>query len=103
MEFIQNVDVLTVLIWIISIFIKASLYFFITSYGTAQLFHIKKWKHTVWWIAPVVFVISLLPRNTNETMNFAKFWRDVIFPVNLVGIPLLLWIIGSIRKKYLLK
>ncbi|KIL41929.1 membrane protein [Gordoniibacillus kamchatkensis] len=103
MEFIQNVDVLNVLIWIIGIFIKASLYFFITSYGTAQFFHIKKWKNTIWLIAPIVFVISLLPRNTNEVMNFAKFWRDVIFPVNLVGIPLLLWIIGSIRKKYMLQ
>ncbi len=99
MEFIQNVDVLAVLLWIIGIFIKLSLYFFITSYGTAQLFHIKKWKHTIWLIAPIVFVISLLPRNTNESMNYAKFWVSVIFPINLIGIPLLLWIIGTIRKK----
>ncbi|WP_169091358.1 endospore germination permease [Paenibacillus sp. PL91] len=100
MEFIQNVDVLVVLLWIIGIFIKLSLYLFITSYGTAQLFHIKKWKHTIWLIAPIVFVISLLPRNTIDTMSFAKsFWHDVIFPINLIGIPLLLWIIGTIRKK----
>lgn len=99
MEFIQNVDVLVVLLWITGIFIKLSLYFFITSYGTAQLFHIKKWKHTIWLIAPIVFVISLLPRNTIDTMHYARFWLAVIFPVNLVGIPLLLWIIGTIRKK----
>jgi spore germination protein KB len=99
MDFIQNVDVLVVLLWIIGIFIKLSLYLFITSYGTAQLFHIKKWKHTIWFIAPIVFVISLLPRNTNDTMNYADFWLAVIFPVNLLCIPLLLWIIGTIRKK----
>jgi spore germination protein KB len=100
MEFIQNVDVLIVLLWIISIFIKLSLYMFITSYGTAQLFHIKKWKRTIWWIAPIIFILSLLPRNTLDTMDYAKsIWHDVIFPVNLVGIPLLLWIIGAIRKK----
>ncbi|SFD64900.1 spore germination protein KB [Paenibacillus catalpae] len=100
MEFIQNVDVLIVLLWIISIFIKLSLYMFITSYGTAQLFHIKKWKRTIWWIAPIVFVISFVPRNTNDTMVYAKtIWHDWIFPINLVAIPLLLWVIGSIRKK----
>ncbi|CAN7523839.1 endospore germination permease [Paenibacillus sp. LjRoot153] len=99
MDFIQNVDVLAVLLWIIGIFIKLSLYLFITSYGTAQLFHMKKWKHAIWWIAPIVFVISLLPRNTNDSMNYAKFWLGVIFPINLIGIPMLLWIIGSIRKK----
>lgn len=99
MEFIQNVDVLVVLLWIIGIFIKLSLYLFIISYGTAQLFHMKKWKHAIWLIAAIVFVISLLPRNTNDTMDYAKFWSAVIYPVNLVVIPLLLWIIGAIRKK----
>lgn len=104
MEFIQNIDVIIVLLWIISIFIKLSLYLFITSYGTAQLFRIQKWRRTIWWIAPIVFVLSLLPRNTNDTMDYAKtFWHDWIFPINLVAIPLLLWIIGSIRKKMALK
>ncbi|MBD2867242.1 GerAB/ArcD/ProY family transporter [Paenibacillus arenilitoris] len=99
MEFIQNVDVLAVLLWIIGIFIKLSLYFFITSYGTAQLFRIKRWKRAVWLIAPIVFVISLLPRNTNDTMDYARFWLAAVFPVNLIGIPLLLWMIGTIRQK----
>lgn len=99
MEFIQNIDVIIVLLWIISIFIKLSLYFFVTSYGTAQLFRIQKWKRTIWLITPIVFVISLLPRNTVDTLNFAYFWRDVIFPINLVGIPVLLLIVGSIRKR----
>lgn len=99
MEFIQNVDVLAVLLWIIGIFIKVSLYFFITCYGSAQLFHMKKWKHTAWVIAPIIFVISLLPGNTNDSMNYAKFWLRVIFPINIVCIPILLWIIAAIRKK----
>ncbi|ULL14599.1 hypothetical protein DVH26_09135 [Paenibacillus sp. H1-7] len=102
MDFIQNVDVLVVLLWIIGIFIKLSLYFFITSYGSAQLFQIRKWKRTVWLIAPIVFVVSLLPRNTNDTMYFAKFWSNVVFPINLIGIPLLMWMMGTIRKKSML-
>ncbi|NIK68674.1 MULTISPECIES: endospore germination permease [unclassified Paenibacillus] len=104
MEFIQNLDILIVLLWIISIFTKLSLYMFITSYGTAQLFRINNWKRTIWWIAPIVFVLSLLPRNTNDTMDYAKtIWHDWIFPINLVGVPLLLLIIGSIRKKSMQK
>ncbi|NOU68984.1 GerAB/ArcD/ProY family transporter [Paenibacillus sp. LMG 31461] len=103
MDFIQNVDVLAVLLWIVGIFIKLSLYVFITSYGTAQLFHMKKWQHAIWWIAPIVFVISLLPRNTNDSMHYAKFWLAVIFPINLIGMPLLLWFIGIIRKKSTLR
>ncbi|GMK43228.1 spore germination protein YndE [Paenibacillus glycanilyticus] len=104
MDFLQNIDILIVVLWIVSIFTKLSLYMFITSYGTAQLFRIKKWRRTIWWIAPIVFVLSLLPHNTNDTMNYAKsIWHDWIFPINLVGIPLILWIIGSIRKKITLK
>ncbi|SEN14805.1 endospore germination permease [Paenibacillus sp. OV219] len=100
MEFIQNIDVIIVLLWIIGIFIKLALYFFVTSYGTAQLLRFPKWKKSIWLITPIVFAISLIPRNIDDTIDFANFWRDVIFPVNLVGIPILLWIVGSIRKKY---
>ncbi|WP_219834230.1 endospore germination permease [Paenibacillus sp. R14(2021)] len=101
MEFIQNVDVLAVLLWIISIFIKLSLYLFITSYGTAQFFHIKKWKNAIYLIAPMAFIISLLPRNFNIEMSYTKFWLAVIYPINIIGIPLLLWIVGTIRKKHM--
>lgn len=99
MDFIQNVDVLIVLLWIIGIFIKLSLYVFITSYGAAQLFRIKNWRHTIWFVASIVFVISLLPRNTNDTMDFAKLWGSVIYPVNVIGIPLFIWMIGAVRKR----
>ncbi|NBD25498.1 GerAB/ArcD/ProY family transporter [Paenibacillus glycinis] len=101
MEFIQNIDVLAVLLWIVAIFIKLSLYLFVTSYGSAQFFGIKRWKNTIWFIVPMVFVISLLPRNFDIEMIYTKFWLAVIYPISLVGIPLLLWMVGSLRKRTL--
>jgi spore germination protein KB len=98
MNFLQNLDVLAVVLWISNIFIKLSLYLFITSYGSAQYFHIKKWKQTIWFIAPIVFIIALVPRNMDiSQVEYPKFWLKVIFPYLMLAIPAFLWIIASLR------
>lgn len=104
MEFIQNIDVLAVIATIYSIFIKLSLYLFITSYGTAQLFRVKNWKLFVWGSAFIIYVIAMLPRNMVESqVIFPMFWKTYILPTYIAGIPLLLWLIGAIRNKLKLR
>ncbi|MGG1658249.1 GerAB/ArcD/ProY family transporter [Brevibacillus sp. NRS-1366] len=100
--FIQNIDLLIVLIWIMSVFIKLSLYFFICSYGTAQWLNIKDWRKLIWGVALVVFVQSLLyPDVTVSDVKYVtQYWIPYAFTINMVGIPLILWLIGTIRKKY---
>ncbi|NHC38393.1 endospore germination permease [Bacillus sp. MM2020_1] len=100
MDFIQNLEILAVLVWILSVFIKLSLYFFLANYGTAQLLHIKNWRKLIWVTSPFFFVLAVIFPNPTYTFIYMKtYWTYFALPVNMVGIPLLLWFVGSLRKK----
>ncbi len=100
MGFIQNMDVVVVLVYIFSIFIKLSVYFFISCYGTAQWLNIKNWRKTIWFIAPIVFIQSMLYTPGVAHVNYLwNFYIPFAFPINMIGIPLLLWMVKIIRKK----
>jgi len=101
MGFLQNVDILVVIFWMFSVFTKLSLFLFVTTYGTAQWLNVKDWRKLIWIVVPIVFGISLLPRNIAQVMIDypQKFWLPFVMPINVFGIPLLLWIVGTIRKK----
>lgn len=105
MDFIQNVDTLVVILWLLSVFIKLGMYLFISSYGTAQWLGVKNWRKLVWFVAGIAFIIAMaFPDIDAAAINYpAKVWLPFIFPINLIAIPLLLWIVGSIQKKIGLK
>lgn len=98
--FVENLDALAIVIWISSVFIKLSIYMFVTSYGTAQLLKIKKWRNLLWLIAPVTIAFALIPANATEaTSNYLlNYWVPIVLPVNMLGLPLLMLIVGKIRK-----
>ncbi|NRF93208.1 endospore germination permease [Paenibacillus frigoriresistens] len=100
MEFIQNIEILVTVIWMFSVFIKLSVYLFITSYGAAQWLNIKDWKKVIWFVALGVVPLAMIYKNIDtSSINYVKkYWIPYVFPINMVGIPLLLWIVGSIRK-----
>lgn len=99
--FIQNLEIIVFSIWILSVFIMISMYLFIACYGTAQFLKIKNWRKTIWFVAAFSFVYALFYPNVtiSEVEYIYKFWLPFAFPIHIVGLPLLLWIIGSIRKK----
>ncbi len=99
--FIQNIDVLIVTAWILSTFIKLSLYFFITSYGTAQWLNIKNWRRVIWFVAPISYTFGLIfPNVAVSSMEYPKYyWIPVVLPVNMVGIPLFLLAIRFLRHR----
>ncbi|MEH7123174.1 endospore germination permease [Bacillus sp. JJ1532] len=102
MKFIQNLEIVAVLIWILSVFIKLSVYFFAASYGTAQLLKIKDWKKAIWFVAIVTFVLAIFqPTITLFGAEYVKkYWVKYALPINMVGIPILLLIVGGIRKRF---
>ncbi|MCZ8512790.1 endospore germination permease [Paenibacillus filicis] len=99
--FIENLDALAVVIWIASVFVKLSIYLFIASYGTAQFLQVQNWKNMIWFIAPVVTAFAFFPQNVSEaTGNYLNnYWVPFVLPVNMIGLPLLLLIVGKIRQK----
>jgi spore germination protein KB len=104
MEFIQNVDILIVIIWFFSIFIKLALYMFLACYGTAQWFHLKDWRKVVWLVVPISFIMAVSIKNIQVFAQYYDkyYWLPYVFPVNMIGIPLLLFVVGWVRKKYAL-
>ncbi|MFF2448795.1 endospore germination permease [Neobacillus sp. NPDC058068] len=101
MDFIQNLEIIAVLVWILSVFIKLSLYFFFVCYGTAQLFKVKNWRKMIWITAPFFFALAVFYPNNSYTFGYMKTYMVYfLLPINMVGIPILLLVVGSIRKKF---
>lgn len=100
-DFIQNVDMIFVVIWLGSVFIRLSVIFFAASYGMGQFLGMKNWKRVLWVNAPIVFIIALLPRNIMDSDYFYPRYFTEMFtlPILILGIPSLLWLIGVIRLK----
>ncbi|WP_308639910.1 GerAB/ArcD/ProY family transporter [Paenibacillus silvisoli] len=100
LEFIQNMDVWIMFIWIFSVFVKLAIYLFINSYGTAQLIGVKNWRAIIWIAAAIIFTISLVPANLFGLLDYAKFiWIIYIFPIFIVGLPVLMLLLSLIRGK----
>ncbi|MCP3773797.1 spore germination protein [Paenibacillus sp. MZ04-78.2] len=98
--FIQNVDIVVVIIWLFSVFLKFSLLLFITIYGTAQWLNMRDWRKLMWIVVPIVYGISLLPKNLAVILSdYTKAITPYTMSINVFGIPLLLWIVGTIRQK----
>jgi spore germination protein KB len=99
LNFIQNVDLIVIFIWIFGVFAKLSLYLFITSYEVANWFNVKDWRRIIWFGAPVIFIMAILIPNETFLSMYPKFWQFGVIPVCGIGIPLLLLIISMVKKK----
>ncbi|MFC5468873.1 endospore germination permease [Cohnella suwonensis] len=99
--FLENFDPLTIVIWVSSVFIKLAIYLFVSSYGTAQFLRIRNWKALIWFIAPVMLAFAMLPKNAVEaTANYLlNYWVPIALPVNMLGLPLLLLVVGKIKQR----
>ncbi|WP_219838710.1 endospore germination permease [Paenibacillus sp. R14(2021)] len=100
-DFIQNLDSLVIAIWIVSVFLKVSLYYFISTYGTAQWLKIKRWRRMSWMIAPLALLTSLLPRNfVQSSVEFPqKLGMPFLLPFFMLGMPMVLLGIAKLRNK----
>ncbi|WP_138495608.1 GerAB/ArcD/ProY family transporter [Paenibacillus pinistramenti] len=100
MEFIQNMDVFIMAVWLVSIFIKMSVYVFVASYGTAQwVGKTGKWRSFIWLPAVTTFILAMLiiRMNVPNRLVLNYLWVGTILPLNSFLIPLLLLIVSVIR------
>ncbi|MEK8131294.1 endospore germination permease [Paenibacillus filicis] len=101
MEFIQNMDILVMSIWLVNIFIKISVYLFIASYGMAQwVGKPRSWKYFIVPLAVMCFILSILSIVSHPPSGhlMEQNWIRYVLPVNMVLIPLLLWGVSSLRQ-----
>lgn len=103
MEFIQNMDIFVMAVWLVCIFVKLSIYMFITCYGVAQwIGKTRSWKKLTWAVAPVTFILTMLVIKLNPPSGLLlkAVWVRYVLPVNMIGIPLLLLVVSSVRRKH---
>ncbi|NHW37437.1 GerAB/ArcD/ProY family transporter [Paenibacillus aceris] len=100
-NFFQNLDSFVIAIWIISVFTKVSLYFFVCTYGTAQCFGLQKWRRMIWFVAPMVVLLALIPRDFMDSSVFfpQKIAIPYMFPLQMLSLPLLMWGIAKWKHK----
>ncbi|REE67601.1 spore germination protein KB [Paenibacillus taihuensis] len=100
LNFIQNIDSFYVTFWMFGNFIKLSVYLFILSYGLSEWTGYKNWKliacfMTIVWLAIVIYSSHHI-RISHSFKNL--YLIGYFYPFVYFGIPLLLWLIGSLRK-----
>ncbi|TVY07478.1 GerAB/ArcD/ProY family transporter [Paenibacillus cremeus] len=105
LNFIQNVDAFAVCIYTLAHFISISTILFGTSYGFAQSFNLKNWKRTAWVVAGLALFFVIL---TSDLGHITKLYRETIwipwiFPIHMIGIPLLLLVAGILKNRRLLR
>ncbi|AZN41390.1 GerAB/ArcD/ProY family transporter [Paenibacillus albus] len=99
LNFIQNIDSFYVTFWMFGNFIKLSVYLFILSYGLSEWTGFKNWKliacvMTIIWLAIVIYC----SHHIRITHMFKSLYLICgLYPFVYIVIPLLLWMIGSIR------
>lgn len=101
LDFIQNLDIFIMFVWVFGVIAQSSLYLFIASYEMANVLKVKDWQKLTWYGAPIIFCIAIFIPNDAAIVLFDKFWTSVVFPVCGIGIPLFLWMITVIKKKRL--
>ncbi|PQP85524.1 MULTISPECIES: endospore germination permease [Paenibacillus] len=101
MEFIQNIEIFSSVLWFFSVFLKLSLYLFIACYGMSQWMGLKRWSISVWVISPAVYIIAwIFPQTVLYTSQIQLHLSvHYVMPIELIGIPFLMWMIGKVRKR----
>lgn len=94
--FIERLGVIFSGLWIMLAFPTLCSLLFAMALVLSQMFDIRKHKHFIIPLAPIVYIISLIPQNTVEVDEFFRFLTPFGIVV-LLFIPLLLYIIALIR------
>lgn len=99
-NFLQRIEALMAIAWVITTFFKTALYFYAFTLGTAQLFNLKSFRSFIFPVGFLVFGLSQLV--SKDIVFYIKkipaYWVDWDFTVCFV-LPLLLMIVYYVKKK----
>ncbi|MBA2937728.1 endospore germination permease [Paenibacillus sp. CGMCC 1.16610] len=101
LNFVQNIDAFYIPLWLFGAFIKLSICLFIMSYGLSEWTGIKNWKYIACSIA-LILLAFVVYSSYNIRISYTlknKFLISVFYPLAYIAIPLLLWMIGSIKNR----
>lgn len=99
LDFIQNMDIFVIFIWIFGLLARLSLFLFISSYETAQWLRIRGWRRLIWVGAATIYATAVfIPNESYFTITDEK-WPVFVFPVVGVAIPALLLMVSMVKQR----
>ncbi|MED2777762.1 GerAB/ArcD/ProY family transporter [Bacillus thuringiensis] len=98
-QWIERLDLIFLSIWIIPISTSFVAYLYLSSTGTASIFHKGNRMHPVWYLALIVFLICLFFPDNFKIEQFEKY-TFVGGYICILFIPLLTLLISIVRKKF---
>jgi len=101
MNFIQNLETVLVLAWLLSVFIRLSLYLFLASHTASELFGIRDFKRAVWIVAGIAVLLAFISLQLKVDILpiTGRAWLLYVFPWTLVALPTVLFAAGLIQRK----
>ncbi|SFG15339.1 spore germination protein KB [Halobacillus alkaliphilus] len=100
MNFIEHLDVMAVLVLIIGVFFKISVFYYAAIVAMADLFKVTHKKRLIFPTAIIILNTSLIiAGNFTEHLNEGKFVLRTIFPIFAVGFPVLYCLIAFFKSK----
>lgn len=99
-EFLEHLDPFFMVFWIGSVFIKITLFYYITCLAIAQWLNLRDYKPVTLPVATIISALSvLLFDNITELVNFiTKVWGPYALSIQL-GIPALLLVVATLRRQ----
>jgi spore germination protein KB len=105
LNFIQNIDAFFIPLWLLGAFIKLSVCLFILSYGLSEWTGIKNWK-LIAWLMTCLWFIYVIYSTHNIRISFTlknPLLIGFFYPLLYIFMPLILWMISSIRQRLIAK
>lgn len=98
-DFIQRIDALFILIWLMSIFsyLAITIYYAVNTFK--KVFNIKHKKSMIYSISALIFIISMLPKNISDVSFFESTFYKYTSIVFVFFICFAILISGYIKKK----
>ena len=103
-NFIQRLDIITAIIYLIGIYIQTSVFLLGTCKGIEKLFGLTDYRFIV--LPVTLLLINLSSYEVNSVMKYFDFgtntWPFYVLPFNVL-LPLIIWITAEIKVKMRMK
>jgi spore germination protein KB len=99
-KFLERIEVIVAIIWFLTMFFKISICFYGLNLGLAQVFKLTNYRILLFPLSFILVPYSLfsVPNITYFHNYLAKTWTPYSMTFGLF-LPLLLWVVGSFKKK----
>ncbi|RED59316.1 GerAB/ArcD/ProY family transporter [Cohnella lupini] len=101
LNFVQNIDAFYIPLWLFGAFIKLAVCLFILSYGLSEWTGFKNWK-LIAWLTTCLWLSYVLYSSYNIRISFTlknSLLIGFFYPFIYIVMPLILWMISSIRQR----